>query len=724
MSVDDPRVFEVVQEYLAAVEAGHRPDRNALLDRYPELRGAVAACLDGLEMVREAAPELHDRSGSLADHKPLGDFQLVREVGRGGMGVVYEAVQLSLNRRVAVKVLPTAAALDDRQLQRFKNEARAAAQLHHPNIVPVYGVGCDRGVHYYAMQFIEGQSLAEVVRAMRAELAPASGKDGSERPSRGTALWLGSSVTGDGPPGGTDPGDRKPVSVLPMPAAGGETSGPAALATMRTRGETRFFQSAARLAEQAARALHYAHERGVVHRDVKPANLLLDARGILWVADFGLAQVQADAALTRTGDLPGTLRYMSPEQARGDRSALDPRTDVYSLGATLYELLTLQPAHDAADRAELLRGIAEGEPPSPRQVTPAVPVDLDVVVRKALARDPVDRYATADDFADDLRRFARGEPIRAKLPGLGQRVARWAVRHRGAVAAAAAVLLLLTAGLAASTVLVGRERDRARERAAEAERHFRQARGAVDYFTRVCMEDLADVPPSHRDVRRRMLTAALDYYKEFLHDEADDPALKAELEQAQERTANLLTRLLAHEQGAQAVTAAALARTEAVRTELHVTEEQGRQLDELLPKMPAGKPGGPFRWELPSGRKINVDLAAILTPEQNVRLKQITLQVRGLEAMLDHDVAAELRLTEEQARVVRQAARPGPQSFVMAGAYGIVMRRAGLPAQVLEVLTPDQKATWAKLVGSPFTANVAPLFGPPPFGKGASKRFP
>ncbi|MFO0808020.1 MAG: serine/threonine-protein kinase [Gemmataceae bacterium] len=709
--MDDPRVFEIVQDYLAAVEAGRQPDRAAAIGRYPELAGAVAACLDGLEMVRGAAPELHDRSGALAGHKPLGDFQLVREIGRGGMGVVYEALQLSLNRRVAVKVLPTAAALDDRQLQRFKNEAQSAAQLHHPNIVPVYGVGCDRGVHYYAMQYIEGESLAELIRSMRSEV------------ERGHA-------------------PRSPAA-RETPAAQ-TTGGPAALVTQRSQGDSRYFQSVARLVEQAARALHHAHERGVIHRDVKPANLLLDARGILWVADFGLAQVQADAALTRTGDLPGTLRYMSPEQARGDRGALDPRTDVYSLAATLYELLTLIPAHDAADRAELLRKIVDGDPPSPRVVAPTVPVDLDVVVRKALAREPADRYATADEFANDLRRFARGEPIQAKLPGWGTRTVRWAARHRMAVAASIAGLMLLTAGLAVATVLVSAERqqavaarDRERIRAEEAVRHFRQAREAVDFFARVSTDDLADAPPSLKDVRRRMLQAALDYYKEFLRDGADDPAMKKELEQAQERAANLLGELLATEEGMLALTAVRLSTEASVRKELDVAEGQAKRLDELAKLLPFGRPGdprepfgprGPFRLPLAAGRRLDDELADILTSVQLRRLRQIARQARGTESLFDHDVASKLRLSDEQMRLLRPYTRPGPPGGLpqfgggpplgggppQFGGGGPRLRRLmGLPPEVTAVLTEEQLAIWAEMTGPPFEGPVSAWSGPP-----------
>lgn len=177
---DDPRVIQALDEYLAQLEAGQKPDRLVFLSRHAEVAEALAKCLDGLEFVQKAAPQLDQQvadqgttlsviTGELAATMPLGDFRIIREIGRGGMGVVYEAEQLSLGRRVALKVLPFAAALDSRQLQRFKNEAQAAAHLHHTNIVPVFGVGCERGVHFYAMQYIEGQTLAAMIRQLRQE---------------------------------------------------------------------------------------------------------------------------------------------------------------------------------------------------------------------------------------------------------------------------------------------------------------------------------------------------------------------------------------------------------------------------------------------------------------------------------------------------------------------------------------------------------------------------
>ena len=198
----------------------------------------------------------------------------------------------------------------------------------------------------------------------------------------------------------------------------------------------------ARLGIQAAEALDHAHRQGIIHRDIKPANLLVDVRGNLWITDFGLARFVNEAGLTITGDLLGTLRYMSPEQALATRLVLDHRTDIYSLGATLYELLTLRPVVDGRDRQEVLRRIAQDEPVPPRRIDPAIPRDLETILLKALAREPEERYATAQDLADDLRRFLEHRPIAARRPSVMERAAKWLRRHPVLVLSGVSLLLL------------------------------------------------------------------------------------------------------------------------------------------------------------------------------------------------------------------------------------------------------------------------------------------
>ena len=244
------------------------------------------------------------------------------------------------------------------------------------------------------------------------------------------------------------------------------------LATEYSRHGTQFFRSVARLGVQAAEALEHAHECGVVHRDVKPGNLMVDGHGQLWVTDFGLAQCQADAGLTQTGDLLGTLRYMSPEQAGGQRVLLDHRTDIYSLGATLYELLTLRPPFDGSDRQTLLNQILNEDPRPPHVLDRSVPADLETIVLKALAKAPAERYATAHDLADDLARFLEHQPIRARRASLSQRARKWSRRHPSFLTAAAIMLVLLAAASLISAAFIRAAYERERKRAGEAEERF------------------------------------------------------------------------------------------------------------------------------------------------------------------------------------------------------------------------------------------------------------
>jgi WD40 repeat protein/serine/threonine protein kinase/tetratricopeptide (TPR) repeat protein len=438
---EDPRVAQALEEYLAALEAGMPPDRQTFLARHAPIADALADCLKGLEFVQAAAPHLDaddaddpaaaDCFGEHCTPGTLGDFRILREIGRGSMGIVYEAEQISLGRRVALKVLPFASTLDAKQLQRFKNEAQAAAGLHHTNIVPVHATGCERGVHFYAMQYIEGQTLATVIDELRGIAKPQAS--------------------------GVDPtGPYLPESPNVTPPVAG-------LSTERSIRSPAHFQMVARLGVQAAEALEYAHQLGIVHRDIKPANLLVEgepgasATGVrLWITDFGLAHCQGQVGLTMTGDLVGTLRYMSPEQALAKRVIVDHRTDVYSLGVTLYELLTLEPAFNGRDRQELLRQIAFEEPRAPRRLNSGIPPELETIVLKAVAKNPDERYATAKEFAEDLGRFLRDEPIRAKRPNLLQRTHKWLRRHPAVVRAGLVVLLLTVVVLIGSNLSISR----------------------------------------------------------------------------------------------------------------------------------------------------------------------------------------------------------------------------------------------------------------------------
>jgi WD40 repeat protein/serine/threonine protein kinase len=474
---DDPVLVQWVEAVKARLEAGKPVDLEDYRRQDPVRAERMRRLLPAIGMMAELArtpdPGLSRSSGSgpaaIADTGTLGDFRIVREIGRGGMGIVYEAEQLSLGRRVALKVLPLAAALDSKQLQRFQLEAHAAACLHHTNIVPVHAVGCERGVPFYAMQFIEGRSLAQLI----AELRRVEGLDSVDNPPTNLADYSTMTLAADlasgrlaratgGPsrrdatslpdeqqdgPGPTTPTPSpEPHTVTPEARVGCPSSGSS------TRGRA-YVRTVAQFGVQVAEALDHAHTRGILHRDIKPANLLLDDQGQLWVADFGLAQIQGNPHLTLTGDIMGTLRYMSPEQALAKRVVIDGRTDIYSLGVSLYELLTLRPALDGQDRQEILRKIAQEEPPSPRKLNPAVPRDLETILFKAMAKEPAERYATARELADELRRFLEDKPIRARRVGLGQRAILWA-RRRPAEAALAVVGSLAGVALVGTAVSV------------------------------------------------------------------------------------------------------------------------------------------------------------------------------------------------------------------------------------------------------------------------------
>lgn len=492
ISADADSVYDdLLAEIGDHLQAGEHERVEAIIDAHPHYAARLRRIVPAMQAMAElgtdeasaapvsAAPRLEGR---------LGDFQILGELGRGGMGIVYEALELSLGRRVALKVLPFASMLDERQLARFQHEARAAALLKHPGIVSVYSVGCARGVYYYAMELIEGQSLAGLLLARKqAQTAKSQDLDAGR------------------------PNSDKPAA----PSSSAETQPVAALSTEVASEDKNWWRQVAELGRQAAEALEHAHERGIVHRDIKPSNLLVGPRGHLWVADFGLAQVAGEGNLTMTGDLLGTVRYMSPEQARGER-ALDPRSDVYSLGATLYELLTGRPAFPTTDRQQLLRQISEEEPTPPRQLDKRIPADLETIALKAMAKGSSERYQTAAALGEDLRRFCDEQPILAKPPTARQRVGRWARRHRRLIAVGACGFLLAAV---VGGALLWRERN-ATAAAWEQERRQRvEAQGNLD-LALFALENIYNkflsghmaVRPDLRDLQMELVRDSVDFY--------------------------------------------------------------------------------------------------------------------------------------------------------------------------------------------------------------------
>jgi len=500
---------ELVDRLTARLQTGEAIDWDEVLREHPEhaeelglLRPALGA-LDELSRSDSAAASgiAAPEAGEPGLSGVVGDFRIVGELGRGGMGVVYEAEQISLGRRVALKVLPFAATLDPRHLQRFQNEARAAAHLHHTHIVPVFAVGCEHGVHFYAMQFIEGQTLANVIEQLRQNALP---------------------------------------SPTPPTAPSAETTPQAGLATERSIRSVGYLRGVAKLGIQAAEALDHAHQQGVIHRDVKPGNLMVDVCGNLWIADFGLAQFQTDARLTMTGDLVGTLRYMSPEQALAKRGIVDHRTDVYSLGATLYELVTLRPVLAGNDRQELLRQIAFEEPRRPRGLNRAIPAELETIVLKALEKDPQNRYATAQELADDLRRWLDDRSILARRPSWMRLAARWARRHKTVVWTAAVFVALLVTGLVVGLAVIWQKEQKTAAALQATRVQRRQARRAVDKMYLEVADKWLDRQPQMSELQNQFLREVLHYYQSFAEEEGEDEETRFDRAKAYSRVGVIL----------------------------------------------------------------------------------------------------------------------------------------------------------------------------------------
>jgi serine/threonine protein kinase/tetratricopeptide (TPR) repeat protein len=438
-------IAELVDRLTAKVQAGEVIDWNEVAQQHPEQVSELRQLWPALGVLNELSQSGVEHLSGLAapgvfeevlGTGVLGDFRILREVGKGGMGIVYEAEQVSLGRRVALKVLPFAATMDARRLQRFHNEARAAACLHHTNIVPVFFVGCERSIHFYVMQFIDGQPLSEIIRLLQ----QAEKKTPMSAAPEQTAVY--------------QPPSNGAVATSPTTRLLAEAT---PLTSDRRRGRD-YYRKVAELGVQAAEALDHAHQLGIVHRDIKPGNLMLDGTGSLWVTDFGLAHMQhGETSLTLSGQTLGTPRYMSPEQALAKRVPIDHRTDVYSLGATLYELLTLRPVFASEERQELLRQIAFEEPAKPRRLERTVPAELETIVLKAMEKRPQDRYATAQELADDLQRWLFDKPIRARRPSSVQRVRKWVRRHQAVVWSAAICSLLVVAVVGASIGWLARD---------------------------------------------------------------------------------------------------------------------------------------------------------------------------------------------------------------------------------------------------------------------------
>jgi serine/threonine protein kinase/tetratricopeptide (TPR) repeat protein len=469
---------QLAEEWRERMRRGEHFEADEYVERHPELADEIRDLFPAIVLMEELKPDAVDLTGAYGGEaraaeafgglERLGDFRILREVGRGGMGVVYEAEQESLGRRVALKVLPAQALADRHQQMRFQREARATARLHHTNIVPVYGVGQHDGMHYYVMQFIQGAPLDQVLtelKRLRKARSTATARPATPRPisdavrsdrdvvpadvarslMTGTfqapvepptqAAGSGSRLASDTPTGGQAQPPRPTLSdsSLRLPGQSGS-------ATLVDSGR-HYYLGVARIGIQVAEALDYANSQGIVHRDIKPSNLLLDNQATVWVTDFGLAKALADGEnLTHTGDIVGTLRYMAPERFIGQA---DARGDIYSLGLTLYELLVQRPAFAETDRNRLVHQVTHAEPSPPRALNPDIPRDLETIVLKAIDREPARRYQSAGAMALDLKRFVEDKPIGARRVTPAERLWRWCRRNPALASLVASILFLL-----------------------------------------------------------------------------------------------------------------------------------------------------------------------------------------------------------------------------------------------------------------------------------------
>jgi serine/threonine-protein kinase len=354
------------------------------------LDGLCARCLARIAFAPDEENPPAEGPSSPGSPKQLGDYELLQEVARGAMGVIYQARQKSLGRTVALKMILSGHFASEEEVFRFQTEAQAAANLNHPNIVAIYEIGRADGQHYFSMQWVEGRSLAQRLEDFR--LPPADAAASTDR-----ALAR-----------------RRQVFI-------------------------------AQLLTKVARAVHYAHQRGILHRDLKPANILLDPQGEPLVADFGLAKrVDSDSDWSRSGDILGTPLYMSPEQAAGKNKQLTIATDIYSLGAVLYHLLSGRPPFTGESSLAILRQIGEQEPKAPRRLNARVDPDLETICLKCLEKIPEHRYPSAEALADDLDRWQRGEPISARPGARWEQALKW-TRRNPAITGVFCTLILLAA---------------------------------------------------------------------------------------------------------------------------------------------------------------------------------------------------------------------------------------------------------------------------------------
>ncbi len=488
---DDARLVEILDQYLINVEQGVRPSIESIISQHADLAIPLREAFEALNLLRsmDTVPASSPANAGTTAHplpNRLDDFELGDELGRGAAGIVYSARQVSIDRPVAIKVLAFCSALNTDRVERFYREATAVALLNHPHIVSVIGVGCCEGTHYYAMNRVDGASLDQRIEAAR---------------NSNTA----------------DANESLALAIV---------------------GDDRFRRIASFMAD-AADAIAHAHEAGIIHRDIKPSNLLLSDEGHVWVADFGLARIGSEGNLTRSGDLVGTIRYMSPEQASGRSDLIDARTDIYSLGATLYELVILRPTFEGTDSASLLHAVQTSEPATPRSIDRTIPKALEIIIRRAMRRSPSERYATASDLAADLRRFAHGSPILASRVTLAERWIGYAREHSAFVAAAFLLAMIAVAASVTHSVILARQQAETKRLLSLSQANYMQARRAVDTLGADVAGRLMAIPQA-TEIRQDILAETLSYYETFIADANDDTSLIGDVAKTRLKIAQLV----------------------------------------------------------------------------------------------------------------------------------------------------------------------------------------
>ncbi len=541
---DNRSVDDLAEDFARRFRDGERPLIEDYARRFPNWAGEIRDLFPMILMMEDLKPrsdEAINAAPSLSRSpvpNRLGEYRILREIGRGGMGVVYEALQETLGRRVAIKVLPEHLVANEKLRARFLRESQAAARLHHTNIVPVFGVGEQGNICFYVMQLISGKNIETALEQEE------SGAKPTEAPE---AAHLGQDTSVY----------HTPTSDNGLTPAAPQIEGP----RQSSKSEKLSHHRIAQVGFQVADALAYAHNQGVLHRDIKPSNLLIDDQGTVWVTDFGVAKLREEASLTQSGDFVGTLRYMPPERFHGQS---DARGDVYGLGVTLYEMLVRRPAFQDTTPQHLIQLITQTGLPSPRKADPTIPIDLETIVMKAVARDPEHRYPSARAFADDLRRLLEDRPVRARRVGFVERAWRWCRRNRTVASLAALAFGLLIITCVVLVVAYRRTWDAFDTEQRQREHAEKTSASALEALNRIYVrfapnrivvtpllasdgtsDSAVDLPPQpilSPDVVP-LLEELLGFYEQFARECSDYPRLREQAAEANQRIGDIRQRL-------------------------------------------------------------------------------------------------------------------------------------------------------------------------------------